>query len=122
MSHEIGRAFFDVGRCSGHDQFNGRYCRDVVGPEQWCIHCCGFMLQQRIEELASLSRCGRCDQPILDTPTCGDCQFELQIQAHSEGQEHTLADVNAGAIDDLIQPRIAALSALLLQESKRENL
>jgi hypothetical protein len=38
------RAYFDKGRCSGHSQFNGRYCRDVAGPEQWCIHCAGFML------------------------------------------------------------------------------
>lgn len=41
---EGARAYFSEGRCSGHNQFNGRYCRDVAGPERWCIHCAGFML------------------------------------------------------------------------------
>ena len=47
---DIGRAYFNKGRCSGHEQFNGRYCRDVAGPDRWCIHCCGFMLQQQLAE------------------------------------------------------------------------
>ena len=38
------RAYFSAGRCSGHSQFNGRYCRDSAGPERWCIHCAGFVL------------------------------------------------------------------------------
>lgn len=38
------RTYFDKGRCSGHEQFNGRYCRDVAEPYRWCIHCAGFML------------------------------------------------------------------------------
>ncbi len=40
----VAAHYFDKGRCSGHDQFNGRYCRDAAGPERWCIHCAGFML------------------------------------------------------------------------------
>lgn len=36
--------YFHDGRCSGHDQWNGRYCRDVAGWERWCIHCAGLML------------------------------------------------------------------------------
>ena len=31
---------------------------------------------------------------------------------HGEGQEHALADVNAGLVDDLIQPRLAALGVI----------
>jgi hypothetical protein len=45
-------AYFDKGRCSGHHQFNGRYCRDVAPPEQWCIHCAGFKL---LDQVAALS-------------------------------------------------------------------
>lgn len=46
-------AYFDKGRCSGHAQFNGRYCRDAAGPDRWCIHCAGFML---ISGLTTLTR------------------------------------------------------------------
>jgi hypothetical protein len=42
------RTYFDKGRCSGHDQFNGRYCRDAAGWEQWCIHCTGFKLLEAL--------------------------------------------------------------------------
>lgn len=46
------RAYFGEGRCSGHAQFNGRYCRDVAGPERWCIHCAGYMLVAAIKAFA----------------------------------------------------------------------
>jgi len=48
----ISMTFFGSGRCSGHDQFNGRYCRDVAGPERWCIHCAGLWL---LDQVASVS-------------------------------------------------------------------
>lgn len=44
------RAYFNAGRCSGHYQFNGRYCRHVAGPERWCIFCAGYMLLDALEE------------------------------------------------------------------------
>jgi hypothetical protein len=45
--------FFNKGRCSGGGQWNGRYCRDMTGPEGWCINCAGFMLQRALLKLAS---------------------------------------------------------------------
>lgn len=45
------RSYFNEGRCSGHDQFNGRCCREAAGPERWCIHCAGFMLLQALAAL-----------------------------------------------------------------------
>lgn len=36
---------------------------------------------------------------------------EQRLIGHGEGQEHTIADVNAGRIDDLIAPRLAAKDA-----------
>ena len=60
-------AYFDKGRCSGHAQFNGRYCRDAAGPERWCIHCAGLMLLARAEALESeLSRL-RAEKTNLDS-------------------------------------------------------
>jgi len=44
--------YFNAGRCSGHDQFNGRYCRDAAEPRRWCIHCAGFWLQQQVAPAA----------------------------------------------------------------------
>lgn len=52
---EGAEAFFGEGRCSGHAQFNGRYCRDVAGPERWCINCAGLMLLREVRALASSS-------------------------------------------------------------------
>jgi hypothetical protein len=43
------KAYFNDGRCSGHQQYNGRYCRDVVGPDQWCINCAGLMLLRALK-------------------------------------------------------------------------
>lgn len=73
---ETAANYFDKGRCSGHAQFDGRYCRDAAGPEQWCIHCAGFLLltlldtgTRELEELRAenqrlLARSGR---PDVDT-------------------------------------------------------
>lgn len=36
--------------------------------------------------------------------------LEQRSIGHGEGQEHTIADVNAGRIDDLIAPRLAELA------------
>ncbi len=33
---------------------------------------------------------------------------EQRVKGHGEGQEHTIADVNAGRVDDLIMPRLMA--------------
>lgn len=33
--------------------------------------------------------------------------LEQRLIGHGEGQEHTIADVNAGRVDDLIAPRLA---------------
>lgn len=44
--------YFHEGRCTGgSDRWNGRYCRDAAGPEEWCINCAGFVLQQRLTTL-----------------------------------------------------------------------
>lgn len=40
--------------------------------------------------------------------------IEQRCIGHGEGQEHTIADVNAGLIDDLIQPRLKALKDQLV--------
>ena len=63
---EGSRAYFNRGRCSGHSQFNGRYCRDVAGPERWCIHCAGFVL---LDALISLTAQGENER--LKCSTCG---------------------------------------------------
>jgi uncharacterized protein YPO0396 len=36
---------------------------------------------------------------------------EQRVIGHGEGQEHAIADVNAGLVDDLIAPRLDALAA-----------
>jgi hypothetical protein len=60
----VARHYFDKGRCSGHDKFNGKYCRDAAGPERWCIHCAGFMLLTAFE--AALSSSARSSQETHD--------------------------------------------------------
>jgi hypothetical protein len=40
--------YWSEGRCSGHGQFNGRYCRDAAGPERWCINCAGYVQEQQL--------------------------------------------------------------------------
>jgi hypothetical protein len=42
---------------------------------------------------------------------------DQRVIGHGEGQEHAIADVNAGLIDDLIQPRLR-----LAVEQERERL
>lgn len=44
---------------------------------------------------------------------------DQRIVGHGEGQEHTIADVNAGRVDDLIAPRLADLRAKLEAATKR---
>ena len=36
--------YFHEGRCSGHSQFKGNYCRDAAPWDRWCIHCAGLVL------------------------------------------------------------------------------
>lgn len=43
------------------------------------------------------------------------------VQAHGEGQQHTIADVNAGLIDDLIQPRLNAAKVEAEEAFKRDD-
>jgi len=45
---KVAGPYFNDGRCSGHHQFNGRYCRDAATSRRWCIHCAGFMLLQAL--------------------------------------------------------------------------
>jgi hypothetical protein len=42
------RNYFSEWQCSGHGQFNGRYCRDAAGPDRWCINCAGIMLRRAL--------------------------------------------------------------------------
>lgn len=58
--------YFNAGRCSGHAQFNGRYCRDAAGPEQWCIHCAGFMLLAALDAPPTPSG-------TTERPACSGC-------------------------------------------------
>src|SRR5262249_61368651 len=50
---DAARNYFDKGRCSGHAQFNGRYCRDAADSTRWCIHCAGFMLLSLVQQQAT---------------------------------------------------------------------
>lgn len=47
------RHYFDKGRCSNHQQYNGRYCRDAGPWQRWCIHCAGLRLLERAESAES---------------------------------------------------------------------
>ena len=67
--------YFGKGRCSGHDQFNGRYCRDAAGPEQWCIHCAGYMLLTRL----------RAASPPPETPQRAATCKHLFVNVSAEG-------------------------------------
>ncbi len=77
--------YFNQGRCSGHSQFNWRYCRDVAGPEQWCINCAGFML---LEQLTSETQARQQAERDLQEyqAKLGDARFKQAVAEQARAQ------------------------------------
>lgn len=55
--------------------------------------------------------CPQCESLRAEVERLRAACAEQRVLGHGEGQEHAIADVNAGRIDDLIAPRLLAARA-----------